>query len=58
MIATILKSPKATETTISIIETFAKVRELSKNISDLYQQEDNNTRQSMLQKSIRRPFIK
>lgn len=51
MIATILKSPKATETTLSIIETFAKVRELSRNISELHQQEDNNTRQSMLQKS-------
>jgi hypothetical protein len=51
MIATILKSPKATETTLSIIETFAKVRELSKNISELHQQEDNNTRQSMLQKN-------
>ena len=51
MIATILKSPKATETTISIIETFAKVRELSRNIAELHQQEDNNTRQSMLQKS-------
>lgn len=37
MIATILKSPKATETTISIIETFAKVRELSRNISELHQ---------------------
>lgn len=51
MIATILKSPKATETTISIIETFAKVSELSRNIGELHQQEDNNTRQSMLQKS-------
>lgn len=51
MIATILKSSKATETTISIIETFAKVRELSRNIAELHQQEDNNTRQSMLQKS-------
>lgn len=34
MIETILKSPKATKTTISIIETFAKVRELSRNISE------------------------
>lgn len=51
MIATILKSPKATETTISIIETFAKVRELSRNISQLQQQQDNSTRQSLLQKS-------
>lgn len=51
MITTILKSPKVTETTISIIETFAKVRELSRNISELHQQEDKNTRKSMLQKS-------
>lgn len=35
MLATILKSPKATETTIAIIETFAKVRELSRTISQL-----------------------
>lgn len=32
MLATILKSPIATETTISIIETFTKVRELSRAI--------------------------
>lgn len=32
MIATILKSPRASETTIAIIETFVKVRELSRNI--------------------------
>lgn len=32
MLATILKSPKATETTIAIIETFTKVRELSRTI--------------------------
>ncbi len=51
MIATILKSPKATETTISIIETFAKVRELSRNISQLQQQQGDSTRQSLLQKS-------
>ena len=29
MLATILKSPKAVETTLAIIDTFAKVRELS-----------------------------
>jgi hypothetical protein len=51
MIETILKSPRATETTIAIIEIFVKVRELSRNISELQQQEDNTTRQSMLQKS-------
>jgi hypothetical protein len=30
MLATILKSPVATETTLAIIETFAKVREATK----------------------------
>ncbi len=32
MLATILKSPQATATTISIIETFSKIRELGRNI--------------------------
>ncbi len=35
MLATILKSKVATETTISIIETFTKIRELSRAVSDL-----------------------
>jgi prophage antirepressor-like protein len=30
MLATILKSPKATKTTIAIVETFSKIRKLSK----------------------------
>ena len=33
MLATILKSPVATQTTIGIIETFAKVKELSRTMS-------------------------
>lgn len=33
MVATILKSPMAMEATFSIIETFSKVRQLSKNLS-------------------------
>jgi len=32
MLATILKSPQATQTTITIVETFAKLRELSNNL--------------------------
>ena len=36
MLATILKSPVATERTIEIIETFAKVRELSRTIAELH----------------------
>ncbi len=50
MLATILKSQKATETTIGIIETFAKVRELSRTIAELHQH-DEEKQKSMLQKS-------
>ena len=35
MLATILKSPAATQTTIAIVEAFAKMRELSRVISQL-----------------------
>jgi len=35
MVATILKSTKATEATFTIIETFAKIKELSRNINSL-----------------------
>jgi len=35
MLATILKSPQATEATFSIIETFAKIRDLSRTITAL-----------------------
>lgn len=51
MLATILKSPKATETTIAIIETFAKVRELSRTISQLSEQSDKERQKSMIKKS-------
>ena len=51
MLATILKSPKATETTISIIETFAKVRDLSRTISQLSEQSEKEQQKSMVQKS-------
>jgi hypothetical protein len=50
MIATILKSPVATETTLGIIETFAKVRELSRTIAELHRH-DEEKQKSMLQKS-------
>lgn len=51
MLATIMKSPKATETTIAIIETFAKVRELSRTISQLSEQSDKAQQKSMMLKS-------
>ncbi len=35
MLATILKSERATQTTIAIVETFAKLKELSRTVSAL-----------------------
>ena len=37
MLATILKSEKATDTTIAIVEAFAKMRELSTAVAELVQ---------------------
>jgi hypothetical protein len=51
MIATILKSPIATETTIAIVETFAKVRELSQTIARISEETDKEQQKSMMQKS-------
>lgn len=36
MLATILKSPVATQTTLAIVNTFAKVRELKRTLSDMH----------------------
>ena len=35
MLATFLKSPQAVQVTLAIIETFAKIRQLSRNIQVL-----------------------
>ncbi len=51
MLATILKSPLAVQTTIAIIETFAKIRELSRNIKVLSDVKDESEQQSLMQKS-------
>ena len=51
MLATILKSPKATETTIAIIETFAKLRELSRTIGELSANPDKYAQKSLMEKS-------
>lgn len=51
MLATILKSPVATQTTIAIIEAFSKIRELSRNIKELTTIKDKNHQQSLMQKS-------
>jgi len=51
MLATILKSPKATETTIAIVETFAKIRELAKTMNKLPDEEDENKQKALLQRT-------
>jgi len=51
MLATILKSPKATQTTIAIVETFAKIRELSRNVSELAKKTEKEKQNSLMQKS-------
>jgi len=51
MLATILKSPKATAATIAIIEAFAKLRELSRNIARLADEKDRPQQQSLMQRS-------
>jgi len=51
MLATILKSQRATETTIAIVETFAKIRELSRAINQLPELEDENRQKSLMQRS-------
>ena len=48
MLATILKSPKAEETTIAIVEAYAKLRELSRVIAEIPQQEENSVEQRTL----------
>ena len=51
MLATILKGEKATQTTIEIIEVFAKIRELSHTIAQLSESPDEPTRKSLMQRS-------
>lgn len=49
MLATILKSPQAVQATLSIIETFAKIKQLSRNIRELSVVQDNDKHKSLLQ---------
>ncbi|MBO4482141.1 MAG: ORF6N domain-containing protein [Bacteroidales bacterium] len=51
MLATILKSPRAVQTTLAIVETYAKLKELSRVIVELPNEEqDEQQRQSLLQR--------
>ena len=51
MLATILKSKKAIDATFAIIETFAKVKELSNTIDELSTNPPKSKQQSLMQKS-------
>ena len=51
MLATILKSSKATQTTIYIVEAFAKIRELSRTFSQISETKDEKTQKSLMQKT-------
>ena len=52
MLATILKSEKATDTTIAIVEAFAQMRELSDMVSKLVKSPDDTQKQAaVMQKS-------
>jgi len=51
MIATILKSKQATEATFAIIETFAKIRRLSRNIQELSNVQDKADQKALMQRS-------
>ena len=51
MLATILKSAQATQTTLAIIETFTKIRELSRTVTELSDVKDKNHQKALMQKS-------
>ena len=48
MLATILKSPRAVQTTIAIVEAYAKLKELSRVIVEIPQQQDDKEAQRKL----------
>lgn len=51
MLATILKSKQATQATLQIIETFAKVKEFSKVAKSLATEKDKNQQEKLVRKS-------
>jgi hypothetical protein len=51
MLATILKSPAAVQTTIAIVETFTKVRNLSQKINELTTASDKELQKKLMQSS-------
>jgi len=53
MLATILKSPVASQTTIEIVETFAKIRELSRTVAELSEVPDVPKQKRLMQKAVK-----
>jgi hypothetical protein len=51
MLSTILKSKRATDTTIDIIETFTKLRTLQKTVSEIIEVHEEHKQKSLMQKS-------
>lgn len=51
MLATILKSSRATETTFAIIETFTKFRELTRTVGQMADVTDEKRQKSLIKKS-------
>ena len=50
MLATILKSPRATQTTIAIVEAFAKMREFARAVSQLSETQDKEQQKALMQR--------
>ncbi len=51
MLATILKSPQATQTTLSIIETFAKLKSFTRNINEISRTNSEAKQKQLMRKS-------
>lgn len=51
MLATILKSPVATQTTIAIVETFARIKELTRTVSQMISTENQQQREELAGRS-------
>jgi len=50
MLATILKGKRAAETTIAIVETYAKIRELARTVARLSESKEKPVQQSLMQR--------
>lgn len=51
MLATILKSPRATDTTIAIIDMFIKLRDFSRCVAAMAHEPDTDKQKSLLERS-------